>query len=108
MEGQESTYNQSELLFVWLMLDLLRIGGRCAVVVPDGVLFGSTNAHRELRRKLLFENTLEGVVSLPGGVFNPYSGVKTSILILRRLEMNPSWKGSANEGSLVLRSGGRG
>lgn len=75
---------KSELLFVWLMLDLLRIGGRCAVVVPDGVLFGSTNAHIKLRRKLLFENTLEGVVSLPGGVFNPYSGVKTSILIFQK------------------------
>ncbi|QDV21271.1 putative type I restriction enzymeP M protein [Gimesia panareensis] len=76
---------KSELLFIWTMLDLLRIGGRCAVVVPDGVLFGSTNAHKELRRKLLFENTLEGIVSLPGGVFNPYSGVKTSILIFQRI-----------------------
>ena len=55
------------------------------MVVPDGVLFGSTNAHKELRRQLLFENTLEGVVSLPGGVFNPYSGVKTSILIFQKV-----------------------
>ncbi|MCE5280360.1 MAG: class I SAM-dependent DNA methyltransferase [Planctomycetaceae bacterium] len=76
---------KSELLFVWLMLDLLRTGGRCAVVVPDGVLFGSTNAHRELRRQLLFENTLEAVVSLPGGVFLPYAGVKTSILIFQKV-----------------------
>ena len=75
---------KSELLFVWLMLDLLRIGGRCAVVVPDGVLFGSTKAHIELRRQLLFEHTLEGVVSLPGGVFQPYAGVKTSILIFQK------------------------
>lgn len=76
---------KSELLFVWLMLDLLRTGGRCAVVVPDGVLFGSTNAHRELRRQLLFENTLEAVVSLPGGVFLPYAGVKTSILLFQKV-----------------------
>jgi type I restriction enzyme M protein len=72
-----------------MMLDLLRVGGRCAVVVPDGVLFGSTNAHIELRRKLLFENTLEGVVSLPGGVFNPYSGVKTSILVFKKVGDEP-------------------
>jgi type I restriction enzyme M protein len=84
-KGKSPLTTKSELLFVWMMLDLLRVGGRCAVVVPDGVLFGSTNAHRELRRKLLFENTLEGVVSLPGGVFNPYSGVKTSILIFQKV-----------------------
>jgi type I restriction enzyme M protein len=84
-KGKKPITTKSELLFVWMMLDLLRIGGRCAVVVPDGVLFGSTNAHIELRRKLLFENTLEGVVSLPGGVFNPYSGVKTSILIFQKV-----------------------
>ncbi|QDV85391.1 N-6 DNA methylase [Stieleria magnilauensis] len=84
-KGKKPITTKSELLFVWMMLDLLRIGGRCAVVVPDGVLFGSTNAHKELRRKLLFENTLEGVVSLPGGVFNPYSGVKTSILIFQKV-----------------------
>jgi type I restriction enzyme M protein len=75
---------KSELLFVWLMLDLLKIGGRAAVVVPDGVLFGSTNAHRSLRRQLLFENTLEAVVSLPANMFQPYSGVKTSILIFQK------------------------
>lgn len=75
---------KSELLFVWLMLDLLKIGGRCAVIVPDGVLFGGTNAHTALRRKLLFENTLEAVVSLPANIFQPYSGVKTSILLFRK------------------------
>jgi type I restriction enzyme M protein len=85
LKGKKPITTKSELLFVWMILDLLRIGGRCAVVVPDGVLFGSTNAHIELRRKLLFENTLEGVVSLPGGVFNPYSGVKTSILIFQKI-----------------------
>ena len=66
------------------MLDLLKIGGRAAVIVPDGVLFGSTNAHRALRRQLLFENTLETVVSLPANMFQPYSGVKTSILIFQK------------------------
>jgi type I restriction enzyme M protein len=75
---------KSELLFVWLMLDLLKIGGRAAVIVPDGVLFGSTIPHRELRRQLLFENTLEAVVSLPANMFQPYSGVKTSILLFQK------------------------
>ena len=66
------------------MLDLLKIGGRAAVIVPDGVLFGNTKAHRELRRQLLFENTLEAVVSLPANMFQPYSGVKTSILLFQK------------------------
>jgi type I restriction enzyme M protein len=82
--GKGPITTKSELLFVWLMLDLLKIGGRAAVIVPDGVLFGSTNAHRALRRQLLFENTLEAVVSLPGNIFQPYSGVKTSILIFQK------------------------
>jgi type I restriction enzyme M protein len=77
---------KSELLFVWLMLDLLKIGGRAAVIVPDGVLFGSTNAHRALRRQLLFQHTLEAVISLPANVFQPYSGVKTSILLFQKAD----------------------
>lgn len=76
--------NKSELLFMWLMLDLLAIGGRCAVIIPEGVLFGNTDAHRLLRRELLTEHVVEGVISLPGGVFQPYTGVKTSILIFRK------------------------
>lgn len=83
-KGGKKITTKSELLFVWLILDLLRVGGRAAVVVPDGVLFGSTNAHRELRRQLLFENTLEAVVSLPAGVFLPYAGVKTSIIVFQK------------------------
>lgn len=83
-KGKGAITTKSELLFVWLMLDLLKIGGRAAVIVPDGVLFGSTRAHRELRRQLLFENTLEGVVSLPANMFQPYSGVKTSIIIFQK------------------------
>ena len=75
---------QTELLFLQFMLNHLREGGRCGVVAPEGVLFGSTGAHRELRRKLVENNTVEAVLSLPGGVFNPYSGVKTSALVFRK------------------------
>ena len=67
---------QTELLFLQYMLNHLKEGGRCGVVVPEGVLFGSTGAHRELRRKLVENNRVEAVLSLPGGVFNPYSGVR--------------------------------
>lgn len=83
-KGKGAITTKSELLFVWLMLDLLKIGGRAAVIVPDGVLFGSTNAHRALRRQLLFENTLEAVISLPANMFQPYSGVKTSIIVFEK------------------------
>ena len=75
---------QTELLFLQYMLNHLKNGGRCGVVVPEGVLFGSTGAHRELRRKLVENNRVEAVLSLPGGVFNPYSGVKTSVLVFRK------------------------
>ena len=75
---------QTELLFLQYMLNHLKDGGRCGVVVPEGVLFGSTGAHRELRRRLVENNTVEAVLSLPGGVFNPYSGVKTSLLVFRK------------------------
>ncbi len=75
---------QTELLFLQYMLNHLKDGGRCGVVVPEGVLFGSTGAHTELRRKLIENNTVEAVLSLPGGVFNPYSGVKTSVLVFRK------------------------
>ena len=75
---------QTELLFLQYMLNHLKDGGRCGVVVPEGVLFGPTAAHRELRRKLVENNTVEAVLSLPGGVFNPYAGVKTSVLVFRK------------------------
>lgn len=81
----DSITNKSELLFLWLMLDLLDIGGRCAVIIPEGVLFGNTDAHVRMRRELLSEHMVEGVISLPGGVFQPYTGVKTSILIFRKI-----------------------
>lgn len=75
---------KSELLFLSLMMRSLAPGGRCAVVVPEGALFGSTRAHKELREKLLREFEVLAVVSLPAGVFKPYAGVKTSVLIFRR------------------------
>ena len=75
---------QTELLFLQSLLNHLKEGGRCGVVVPEGVLFGSTGAHRELRRRLIENNTVEAVFSLPGRVFNPYSGVKTSVLVFRK------------------------
>jgi type I restriction enzyme M protein len=81
---EDALTNKSELLFLWLMLDLLRVGGRCAVIVPEGVLFGNSDAHIRLRRELLTEHVIEGVISLPGGVFQPYTGVKTSILVFRK------------------------
>ena len=87
--------NKSELLFIWTMLDLLRVGGRCAVIVPEGVLYGSTEAHIRLRRELLTEHLVEAIISLPSGVFQPYTGVKTSILVFQketRKEDRDKWK----------------
>ena len=78
------TTTATELLFLKYMLDSLRPGGRCGVIVPEGVLFGSTGAHKELRRQLIENNQIEAVLSLPGGVFQPYSGVKTSVLIFKK------------------------
>jgi len=78
------TTTATELLFVKYMIDNLKPGGRCGVIVPEGVLFGSTGAHKELRRMLMQNNRVEAVLSLPGGVFQPYSGVKTSVLVFRQ------------------------
>lgn len=75
---------KTELLFVSLMLRLLKLGGRCAVIVPDGVLFGSSNAHVALREALVEGNQLEAVVKLPAGVFKPYAGVSTAVLMFRK------------------------
>lgn len=75
---------KSELLFMGVMLQALAPGGRCAVVVPEGLLFGSTSAHVELRRKLVDAFDLQAVISLPAGAFRPYTGVKTGILVFRR------------------------
>jgi type I restriction enzyme M protein len=75
---------KTELLFLALFLRLLKPGGRAAVIVPDGVLFGSSKAHKELRRILVENQKLAAVVSLPGGVFKPYAGVSTAILIFTK------------------------
>ncbi len=83
-EVKVGTSTATELLFLKYMMDSLRPGGRCGVIIPEGVLFGSTGAHKELRRQLIENNTVEAVLSLPGGVFQPYSGVKTSVLFFKK------------------------
>ncbi|MYF45464.1 MAG: SAM-dependent DNA methyltransferase [Rhodobacteraceae bacterium] len=75
---------KTELLFLTLFLRLLKPGGRAAVIVPDGVLFGSSKAHKELRRILVEDQKLDGVISLPSGVFKPYAGVSTAILLFTK------------------------
>jgi type I restriction enzyme M protein len=75
---------KTELLFLALFLRLLKPGGRAAVIVPDGVLFGSSKAHKELRRMLVEDQKLDGIVSLPSGVFRPYAGVSTAILLFTK------------------------
>ena len=75
---------KTELLFLALFLRLLKPGGRAAVIVPDGVLFGSSNAHKTVRRLLVEDQKLDAVISLPGGVFKPYAGVSTAILLFTK------------------------
>jgi type I restriction enzyme M protein len=75
---------KTELLFLALFLRLLKTGGRAAVVVPDGVLFGSSNAHQELRKLIVEKHKLEGVLKLPSGVFRPYAGVSTAVLFFTK------------------------
>jgi type I restriction enzyme M protein len=75
---------KTELLFLALFLRLLKPGGRAAVIVPEGVLFGSSNAHKSLRKMLIEEQKLDAVISLPSGVFKPYAGVSTAILLFTK------------------------
>lgn len=75
---------KTELLFLALFLRLLQTGGRAAVIVPDGVLFGSSTAHRTLRKILVEEQKLDAVISMPSGVFRPYAGVSTAILLFTK------------------------
>ncbi|MBM6800337.1 SAM-dependent DNA methyltransferase, partial [Coprobacillus cateniformis] len=77
---------KTELLFLTLFLRMLKIGGRCACIVPDGVLFGSSNAHKSIRKELVENNKLEAIISMPSGVFKPYAGVSTGILIFTKTE----------------------
>lgn len=83
-EDLPANVKKTELLFQHLFLRILEMGGRCAVIVPDGVLFGSSNAHVAVRQKLIDENRLEAVISMPSGVFKPYAGVSTAILIFTK------------------------
>jgi hypothetical protein len=80
-EVKVGTTTATEILFLKYMMDNLRPGGRCGLVVPEGLLFGSTGAHKEIRTQLIENYTAHAVLSLPGGVFQPYSGVKTSVLL---------------------------
>jgi type I restriction enzyme M protein len=75
---------KTELLFLGLMLRMLKIGGRCAVIIPDGVLFGSSNAHKQLRQTLIEKHKLEAVISMPSGVFKPYAGVSTAVVVFTK------------------------
>lgn len=75
---------KTELLFVNRIIDLLVIGGRAGVIIPDGVLFGNSNAHQQLRKMLLYRCQLDAVISMPAGVFKPYAGVSTAILIFSK------------------------
>ena len=75
---------KTELLFLTLFLRMLRVGGRCACIVPDGVLFGSSTAHKAIRKEIVENNRLEAVISMPSGVFKPYAGVSTAILIFTK------------------------
>ena len=75
---------KTELLFLALFTKMLKIGGRCACIVPDGVLFGSSNAHKAIRKEIVENQKIEAVISMPSGVFKPYAGVSTGILIFTK------------------------
>lgn len=90
LKGAKTT--KTELLFMKLITRILDLGGRCAVIVPDGVLFGSSKAHKDIRKNLVEGNALEGVISMPSGVFKPYAGVSTAILLFTKGgETNRVW-----------------
>jgi type I restriction enzyme M protein len=75
---------KTELLFLALFLRMLKTGGRCACIVPDGVLFGSSVAHQAIRKKIIEENRMEAVISMPSGVFKPYAGVSTAVIVFTK------------------------
>ena len=75
---------KTELLFLALFLRILKTGGRCASIVPDGVLFGSTGGHKTIRQEIVDNNKLEAIISMPSGVFKPYAGVSTAIMIFTK------------------------
>lgn len=75
---------KTELLFIALMLGMLKTGGRCATIVPDGVLFGSSKAHKQLREELIENHNMKAVISMPSGVFKPYAGVSTAVILFEK------------------------
>jgi len=75
---------KTELLFLALFLRMLKVGGRCASIVPDGVLFGSSGAHKQIRKEIIDRHRLEAIISMPSGVFKPYAGVSTAIMIFTK------------------------
>ena len=75
---------KTELLFLALFVKMLKIGGRCACIVPDGVLFGSSTVHKAIRQEIIDHQRLEAVISMPSGVFKPYAGVSTAVLIFTK------------------------
>ena len=79
-----SKTKKTELLFLSLFMKSLRIGGRCACIVPDGVLFGSSKAHKDIRKALIENGRLQAVISMPSGVFKPYAGVSTAVLVFTK------------------------
>ncbi len=83
---QLTSTKKTELLFLALFLKQLKAGGRCACIVPDGVLFGSSKAHQQIRKALIEDQKLDGIVSMPSGVFKPYAGVSTAILFFTRTD----------------------
>jgi type I restriction enzyme M protein len=83
IKGDRKT-KKTELLFLSLFLRMLRVGGRCAAIVPDGVLFGSSKAHKAIRKEIVENNRLEAVISMPSGVFKPYAGVSTAVLVFTK------------------------
>jgi len=75
---------KTELLFLSLIIKSLKVGGRCAVIIPDGVLFGSTKAHKEIRAEIVKNQQLDAIISMPSGVFKPYAGVSTAIVLFTK------------------------
>ena len=86
---------KTELLFLGLMLRMLKTGGRAAVIVPDGVLFGSSNAHKQIRQELIENHKLDAVISMPSGVFKPYAGVSTAVLFFTKTGTSVPFRASA-------------
>lgn len=75
---------KTELLFLGLMLRMLKVGGRAAVIIPDGVLFGSSKAHKQIRQEIIEKHRLQAVISMPSGVFKPYAGVSTAVMLFQK------------------------